>query len=162
MPGSPDSSLKQGGEGEKRSTFTGGVRTSFLMQRYNNAASRRRSSLADMSTQFLNKITASVQTKDSEQDNHSKFEALRLRVKTFMTVSTFGIVYEWVVLFLSVLSCLLYIVQTYLSREISETDITNPVERRANLAEYALAGVFTFDVLLSFFMAERKAEYFTK
>ena len=59
-------------------------------------------------------LTNAGLTVEEKEIKSDVFEATRLKVKKFMTTSTFGLVYEKVLLFLSILSTIEYIYSTYL------------------------------------------------
>ena len=50
-----------------------------------------------------------------ETEPKSEIEMIRLQVKAFFAYSTAGQTYDWVLLFLSSASCILFIYQTYLA-----------------------------------------------
>ena len=80
-------------------------------------------------------------------------EDIRLKLKKFMSNSTFGVYYENLLLIISVASSLEYIYQSYL-------DYSRPDDRVVlniiNAIEKVLAVVFMFDWSLNLFMADHK------
>ena len=85
------------------------------------------------------------------------YDKTRIFVKKFMTTSLFGYLYDTSLLILSILSCLEFIYQTYLSDSPADMIINSNL----TYVEMALAALFSFDWLLSFFMAEHKMSHFT-
>jgi len=85
-------------------------------------------------------------------------EEMRVRVKKFMTTSTFGQNYNNVLLLISVASSIEYMYQTYLD----PTDHPNAILlNNLNIVEKILASLFMFDWCLNYFMADHKLIFMT-
>jgi voltage-gated potassium channel len=89
-----------------------------------------------------------------EEDQQSQLDAFRLRLKKFMTTSRFGMAYTDSLLVLSIFSSLQFVYQTYLSHDKNEKELQFLV-----VVEKFIAGLFSFDWCLSFFMADHKSEF---
>ena len=90
---------------------------------------------------------------EEDAEKHNDLEVLRLRVKKFMTASWTGKTYSQIMLILSVISCLEFIYQTYLTPRLA-------FQRRQtyylSIIELAMSGLFAFDWVLAFFIADHK------
>ena len=101
----------------------------------------------------------------SEKTNEkSDAEMLRLRTKVFFAYSIYGHIYDWTLLFLSMVSCIAFIYQTYLPIDTNYSLVGNQqgtslINSRLNKLELVLAFTFTFDFCLSLFMADRRVEF---
>ncbi len=84
--------------------------------------------------------------------NHDVFEEYRVATKKFFTRSTYGIIYQNCLIIMSVFSCFEYIVETYQGENIPNSLF---------LLEKIFAGIFSFDWLLSFFLADHKLTHIT-
>jgi hypothetical protein len=84
----------------------------------------------------------------NEKQEKSFAEILRLRIKIFVAYSVYGQIYEWFTTLLSMISCLLYIYQTYYS-----------ASKLLDLVELGTTIIFTFDFLLSVFIADHRWEH---
>lgn len=101
------------------------------------------------------KEESETQQPDLEDDDHqSQIDAFRLNLKKFMTTSRFGKSYTDALLVLSILSSLQFVYQTYLDHDNNENEL-----RFLEGVEKFIAGLFSFDWLLSFFMADHKSEF---
>lgn len=99
---------------------------------------------------------------DDDSDNKGRdfVEGLRLRLKKIITASTFGKIYEKVLILLSILSTVEFIYTTYLSynpnpQHMGPSHLATQL-KYFNWLELALAGIFSLDWLLSFFIADQK------
>ena len=90
--------------------------------------------------------------KTEEVEKTSEIEIFRVQLKKFMQTSSFGRTYSNFLLVLSVLSCFQFIIQTYASNFVALIFYFDKVEK-------ALAGLFSFDWCLNFFMADHKGEF---
>lgn len=88
---------------------------------------------------------------DTKQEVVDKdhIEIFRIKVKKFMNTTSFGRAYADALMVLSVLSCFLFIYLTYGHEDLVMFDII----------EMALASLFSFDWLLSFFIADHRVEF---
>lgn len=87
-------------------------------------------------------------------------EELRLLLKAYMAYSTAGMIYCWSLYFLSIISSLLYIYQTYLPFQHGKSfETTNMNEYALNLLELIFAAIFSFDFLLSLFLADNRLAF---
>jgi len=84
----------------------------------------------------------------NEKQEKSFAEILRLRIKIFVAYSIYGRIYEWFTTLLSMISCLLYIYQTYYAES-----------KLLELVELGTTIIFTFDFLLSVFIADHRWEH---
>ena len=108
------------------------------------------------STKIKDATDAPPQDIPEDEEKQSQLDVFRLKLKKIMTSSTFGKSYTDALLVLSVLSCLQFIYQTYLDVDDPEiADTVNILET----AEKFMAGLFSFDWALSFFMADHKSEF---
>ena len=87
----------------------------------------------------------------------ARVEDMRVSTKKFLSSSNFGLVYENVLLIISILSCLQYIYQTYLTSQRDFVQLTNFA-----ILERALACLFIFDWCLSFFIADHKLKHISR
>jgi len=89
---------------------------------------------------------------DAKQEVVDKdhIEIFRIKVKKFMSATVFGRAYADALMVLSVLSCFQFIYLTYDGHE----DLA-----MFDIIEMALAALFSFDWLLSFFMADHRVEF---
>ena len=102
-----------------------------------------------------------VSEKNTEK---SDAELLRLRTKAFFAYSIYGHVYDWTLLFLSMVSCVAFIYQTYLPIDTNYSLFGIQkgaflINSRLNKLELVLAFTFTCDFCLSLFMADRRVEF---
>ena len=101
-------------------------------------------------------LTNAGLTVEEKEIKSDVFEATRLKVKKFMTTSTFGLVYEKVLLFLSILSTIEYIYSTYL-------DANKPYMAiqlfYLEYIEMSWAGIFGLDWILAFLIADHKLTF---
>ena len=89
-----------------------------------------------------------------EKQEKSFWEVLRIRAKIMVSYTWYGKLYDWFTTLLSVLSCFLFIYQTYSSA------YGNDLERKQLEAiEVITAAIFSFDFLLSLFIADHRWEY---
>ena len=84
--------------------------------------------------------------------NRDLLEVCRIETKKFFTRNRFGIIYQNLLIIMSVFSCFEYIVETYQGDNIPESLF---------LLEKIFAGIFSFDWLLSFFLADHKLIHIT-
>jgi hypothetical protein len=92
----------------------------------------------------------------ASQDKTSLTERIRLRTKRFLSSSVIGRSYTHLMLMLSVVSCLEFIYQTYLTTHLNFEN----VELAAfTIFEMVMSGMFAFDWLLSFFIADHKLAF---
>lgn len=89
---------------------------------------------------------------EEEIDKASEIDKMRIQLKKFMQTSSIGRGYSDSLLVLSVLSSFQFIYQTY-------SNADNEITAGFDLVEKALAGLFSFDWGLSFFLADHKAEF---
>jgi hypothetical protein len=92
---------------------------------------------------------------EEEQERHKTplIEIIRIHLKKFMSRSLIGRVYTQIMIVLSLVSCLEYIYQTYLTDHLKyERD------QRYVLAlfELIISSLFTFDWVVAFFLADHK------
>jgi hypothetical protein len=94
---------------------------------------------------------------EKNQDKTSFIEHIRLKTKRFLSSTFIGKAYTHTMLFLSVVSCVEFIYQTYLTPHWT-------FERRElrvlTVFEMTMSTMFGFDWLLSFFIADRKLAFF--
>ena len=83
----------------------------------------------------------------------SDIEVLRLQMKAFFAYSYFGEIYDWVLLFLSGASCLLFIFETY---NFSSVPV---LEELLSVIELLLASVFSVDFAISLFTSDHRLEH---
>ena len=134
---------KKSGSGGTAS-YTGGG-GSMLNSSYSSEKDLHRSDILDI-----------IEDRNEDTLEKTFLEILRLRVKRFLAYSLFGVVYEWSLHVLSLVSCILFIYQTYLP--VSSTkDITTL--NYLDAIEYITTVIFTFDFLLSLFIADHRWEY---
>lgn len=109
------------------------------------------------------KLAEKEKMRDQGTDWIVMVEKIRVRTKKFMTATVYGKFYSNVLLLLSVLSSLQYIYQTYLKSHSSSTKDSIPSQLFFfDLVEKALAGLFSFDWTLSFFVADHKLAHVTR
>ncbi len=89
---------------------------------------------------------------DNGQKNRDLFEEYRVATKKFFTRNRFGIIYQNALILMSVFSCFEYIVETYQG---------NNIPKSLFLLEKIFAGIFSFDWLLAFFLADHKLTHVT-
>ena len=83
------------------------------------------------------------------------FEGVRLAVKKMMSHSSqFGQMYDWIMIGISVASCLQYIYCTYI--------VNIDRLRMLDKVEMVWSGVFIFDILLNVWLEDHKLEHFQK
>ena len=102
------------------------------------------------------KLNMQVENKvnvEEAKEKYSQMELLRLKVKKFLTSSWAGKTYSQIMLFLSVISCLEFIYQTYLTPRLA---FERTETYYLSLFELAMAGLFALDWMLSFFIADHK------
>ena len=94
------------------------------------------------------------QVQMEEEIKHSfsnKMELFRLKAKKIMTTHSFGLMYSELLLYLSLFSTAQFIYSTYESQGVA-----------FDYLEMALAALFGFDWMLSFFIADHKIEFITR
>jgi hypothetical protein len=92
-----------------------------------------------------------------DNSNMMTMEDLRLRLKKFMTHSTFAYYYENILLIFSILSAVEYIYETYLNSEEWDREQARMLYR----VEVALGCLFMTDWLLCYFLADHKISFIT-
>eukprot|EP01036_Dinobryon_divergens_P030222 gene30222-39429_t len=122
---------------------------------------RRRQSLSKKDLSAASKLLAAVNLDNAEKSAYLRIysiEDIRILVKHFLYKSTLGIVYNDVMLCISILSCFEFIYQTYLNpnrpEDLKELHILDYIEK-------GLAVLFTFDWLLNLFIADLKLIFMT-
>lgn len=136
-------------------------RSSFVMLKLMSMQSRRRSSMADLSAKMYAKIYTAM---TSTPEKQSSWEVYRLHLKTFLAVSTFGLLYEWLILVLGVATAFLYFVQTYTQLPspsmLSESsgDPMYHIARNCFLLELCIAFIFFIDYCLNLFLSDQLVE----
>ncbi len=98
----------------------------------------------------LKKLADSIKVED-EDDEKQSLEQIRLTTKELFTNTIFGEVYNSVLLVISIFSCFQYLQQTY---------VDNPDEK--DYVELTIAIIFTWDWILSCFIADHKMLFFTR
>jgi hypothetical protein len=93
---------------------------------------------------------------EHERDRISVIEIIRIRLKRFLTTSSVGKAYTQAMILLSVLSCLEFIYQTYLSKHLA---IERSQLKTLTIFELFVSSLFTIDWVLSFFIADRKVPF---
>lgn len=96
---------------------------------------------------------------NEEEATQSRFELMRLHTKFFMASTWGGHVYSYIFLLLSIVSCFVFILQTYYEYDANLTSRGLRVMEVLGYLELILAGMFAFDWLLELFVAEHKTEY---
>jgi hypothetical protein len=100
-------------------------------------------------------LASLIEDKSSEIEKTPYLEVIRLKTKKYLAASFLGKVYTNSLLVLSILSCLQYIFQTYISG-------SNPDGRELlnifSKLELCLAGLFAFDWFLNLFVADHRWE----
>ena len=100
---------------------------------------------------------------DDEIQEKSFAETLRIFVKAYLAYSRAGMMYEWSLLFLSIISCIQFILDTYVPIELPSGDAgmnIRTVDAASKVFEIVLSVIFTFDFLLSLFIADHRWEFF--
>lgn len=95
-------------------------------------------------------------------EENSFAEMLRIYVKSLLAYSRAGIMYEWCLLFLSIISCIQFILDTYVPVELPDSRDNISlylVGTASKIFELLLSGIFTFDFLLSLFIADHRWEF---
>jgi hypothetical protein len=116
------------------------------------------SSLSFKSENASADIMSKIEDREEEEYEKSVLEVWRLRIKRFLAYSIYGSMYEWSLHVLSILSCLIYIYQTYLSAE-EEAGAEIYGVNYLNAIELITAGIFTFDFVLDLFIADHRWEH---
>ena len=121
-----------------------------------------RQSLSKKDLSAASKLLAAVNLDNAEKSAYLRIysiEDIRILVKHFLYKSTLGIVYNDVMLCISILSCFEFIYQTYLNpnrpEDLKELHILDYIEK-------GLAVLFTFDWLLNLFIADLKLIFMTR
>lgn len=96
-----------------------------------------------------------IDEKSIEAEKTPLLEMLRLKTKKYLATSFLGKLYTNSLLVLSVLSCLQYILQTYVSG--AEPEGRNILNIFSKL-ELCLAALFAFDWVLNLFLADHRWE----
>jgi hypothetical protein len=86
-----------------------------------------------------------------------QIELVRIKIKKFLSSHIIGQLYSEMLLYFSIFSTLQFVHSTYVDITVV-TDTT----RVLNIIEMALAALFGFDWLLSFFIADHKLEFVTR
>jgi len=113
---------------------------------------------ASFKTDSASDILSKIEDREEEELEKSSVEIFRLQIKRFLAYSIYGFVYEWSLHVLSIISCLIYIYQTYLSPEEERNAVYGGVHY-LNAIELITAGIFTFDFLLDLFIADHRWEH---
>lgn len=125
------------------------------------SVSAPRSMLSRSSTfSNLHELTKLLNSRPEEEDTQqSTLEILRLRVKYFMTATLSGLMFSYLLLFLSVVSCFFYILQTYYEYEDQLSGKDRAATQTMNYAELVLAGMFSIEWVLDLFISEHKSDF---
>ena len=94
----------------------------------NRSIKRKLVSSPSMHSASAFKLTEMIKNQSNENDQKIDWELIekfRLKVKKFMSQSSFGLFYENLLLVLSILSCFEYIYSTYLKNYLNNTSPTN-------------------------------------
>jgi hypothetical protein len=126
---------------------------------------KRSNSVTSVENYRINEVFEGDKNTSTEQAPHPNtpvsdfIESVRLQTKKILTHSRFGRIYENFLLFLSVVSCLEYIYQTYLHPSVpSDKKLLHDL----NILELYFASMFGFDWLLNCFLAEHRLIFFTR
>jgi hypothetical protein len=130
----------------------------------------RSSRIFDMDSKY----DSAIDEKSNESADFNFFEMVRLKIKKYFATSWFGRVYTNALLILSILSCVLYITQTYLnhSSELHLVSASNLRHKSVTLLkeiisyfskiELGMAALFAFDWCLNLFIADHRMEQFLR
>ena len=109
------------------------------------------------------KLSSTLDSKLKEEEETLRLstviETVRLKVKKYMTKSYYGKLYTQFMLIISVISCLEYIYQTYLTDRLEFQRMQLYYLGRF---EMVLSCIFMFDWLLSYFLADHKFVFLTR
>lgn len=108
-------------------------------------------------SKYLGSVAAGLAAMEVQQKSYA--ELLRIRCKAFFAYSLFGMVYDWVLLILSIISALLFISSTYLPVDGAGMERHEDTEYYLNIVELALSGIFSVDFALSLFVADHRFEF---
>ena len=94
----------------------------------------------------------------------SIFERWRLEMKAFFAYSVYGHIYDWSLLVMSMISCVLFIYQQYLPLDntFALTGVQHGaklINSRLNKAELTFAAIFSVDFGISLFIADHRWEF---
>lgn len=121
-----------------------------------SAKLQRRASIKAINT---SKYTAALDAvKSSQEADQDTFEDLRVKLKKYMSSSTFGAYYENYILFMSILSMFEFIYQTYLEDEPDKHEHYEVLL----LIQFGFAGLFIFDWCVNLFLADHRGKYITR
>lgn len=120
---------------------------------------RRKDSIVARPTQVSRYSAVIDSFKVKKDDDKDAFEDARVKMKKFLSHSPMGVIYENVMLVISIISSLEFIYQTYLFH-----DIDSEAERieYLQLIELGFAGCFAFDWSLNYFLADQKINFFIR
>ena len=105
------------------------------------------------------KFSAALEQAGVKQEESFSFEEWRLQIKKLMTQSIFGRYYENLLIFLSLVSSLEYIYETYLHESVESDRHQLHVLRNVELS---FACLFALDWCLSIFLAEHRVLFLTR
>lgn len=89
-----------------------------------------------------------------EDDDINIFEEIRIELKKYLAHSRLGFVYENLIMFISVLSSLHYMYQTYLTEENTKYQYS-----ASQIAELDFAIIFSADWAFNLFLADHRIQY---
>lgn len=121
-------------------------------------ASSFRSSFMSAKLSNNSELLSKIEDREEEVYEKSALEVLRLKLKRFLAYSIYGFIYEWSLHLLSIISCVLFIYQTYLTPEqvlSARIEGVNYLEA----IEVITAGIFSFDFLVALFIADHRWEH---
>jgi hypothetical protein len=96
--------------------------------------------------------------KSHQEDDQDSIEDIRIKWKKYMSNSTFGTYYENYILFVSILSLIEFICQTYLEDEPDKHEYYGI----ALYCQLIFAGLFFLDWCLNCFLADHRWKYTTR
>lgn len=123
---------------------------------------RRRSSVAENVHAMYNRISDIVETeitKKEKEEERDRWKAITTEIKLFLGTSLFGAIYDWSLLFASIVSIILYIAQLY-DPHPDKTGVDLLLEGDPLFVlELCLCMLFSADIVLWLFLAEQKFDY---
>ncbi len=103
----------------------------------------------------LNKSRRKILNEEEDKEKKKTLIFVRLMVKNIVTLSTAGRCYDKLLLWISVLSSISVIYQTYITDR-------KEIENIFNTCELVLACIFLFDWILQFYIADHKLIFLTR
>lgn len=109
-------------------------------------------------TNIYEELIDKLQQNDNSHSDEKEFESFRVKLNKFVAYSYVGQAYDWIIMIVSVVSCLQFIVQSYFPMN-DHTSMTFSVFTGL---EIVWTVVTAFDILFQHLLVEHKWEYWKR